>query len=40
MNTAQLLLSKGAATQQVKSVAPWLIGGLVVALALIILWKL
>lgn len=40
MTTAQLVLSRGATTEQVKSVAPWLIGGLVLIVALIVISKL
>jgi hypothetical protein len=35
MNTAQTVFTQGATTQQVQSVTPWIIGG-IVAVALII----
>lgn len=40
MNTAQTVLTQGAATQQRTQLVPWLIGGLIVIVALIVLWKL
>jgi hypothetical protein len=40
MNTAQLLLSKNAQTQQRVSLAPWIIGGIVVVVALWIISRI
>lgn len=40
MNTAQLLLSKNAQTQQRVSLVPWIIGGLVIGFALWVIYKI
>jgi hypothetical protein len=40
MNTAQLLLSKNAQTQQRVSLTPWIVGGVVVIIALIIISRI
>lgn len=40
MNTAQLVLTQNARTQRAQSVGPWVIGGIVVIVALLVIWKL
>jgi hypothetical protein len=40
MNTAQLLLSKNAQTQQRVSLTPWIVGGIVVVIALFIVSRI
>jgi len=40
MNTAQLLLSKNAQTQQSANLAPWIIGGIVVIVALVLISRI
>jgi hypothetical protein len=40
MNTAQTVLTQGAATAQRTKLAPWVIGGIVVVVALLVILKL
>ena len=40
MNTAQLLLSKNAQTQQRVSLMPWVIGAIVVIVALVVISRI
>jgi hypothetical protein len=40
MNTAQLVITQNARTQQRTEIAPWLIGGIVVVFALWIISKI
>lgn len=39
-STAQLLLSRGQTSRQLETIGPWLIGGVVLIVALIIIGKL
>jgi hypothetical protein len=40
MNTAQRVLSGNTSQQNVKTIVPWVVGGLVVAFVLFIIWKI
>lgn len=40
MNTAQLVLSGGATNDRVKTLTPWIVGGLVVVFALFVIGRI
>lgn len=40
MGTAQTLLTQGAQTQRTVSIVPWIAGGLVAIVLLVVIWKL